>query len=100
VTERERFDVVVMLKIDATRIRRPRSPKDAFDLYAYARKKTPTAIAEALARATERDEALARLHELFAENGAGVLDVLSAPQGASASNAHAPPVAPGTAYPC
>lgn len=67
----------VMLKLDATRIRRPRSFKDAFDLYAYVRKKTPTVVAEALVRATERDEALARLHELFAEEGPGVLDVLS-----------------------
>lgn len=67
----------VMLKIDATSIRRPRSAKDAFDLYAYVRKKGPAAIAEALAKAAERDEALARLHELFAENGPGVLDVLS-----------------------
>jgi hypothetical protein len=67
----------VMLKIDATRIRRPRSAKDAFDLYAYVRKKGPAMIAGALAKAAERDEALARLHELFAENGPGVLDVLS-----------------------
>lgn len=67
----------VMLKIDATKIRRPRNAKDAFDLYAYVRKKKPSTIAEALAKATERDEALARLDELFAENGPGVLDVLS-----------------------
>lgn len=67
----------VMMKIDATRIRRPRSAKDAFDLYAYARKKSPMAIAEALAKTAERGEALARLSEIFAENGPGVLDVLS-----------------------
>jgi len=67
----------VLMKLDATRIRRPKNPKDAFDLYAYVRKKTPAVVAEAIAAARERNEVLQRLDELFAdENAAGVLDVL------------------------
>ncbi|SRR6266568_6345081 len=67
----------VLLKLDATTIRRPRNPKDAFDLYAYVRKKTPIVVGQALARAREQDEALARLHELFGrDDSIGVLDVL------------------------
>ena len=68
----------VLMKLDAMRIRRPVSPKDAFDLYAYVRKKTPAVVAEAIASAPERGEALARLQEVFAdEHGAGVRDVLA-----------------------
>ncbi len=68
----------VLMKVDAIRIRRPKNPKDAFDLYAYARKKTPVVVAEAIAAARERDEALQLLQQLFAdENAPGVLDVLS-----------------------
>lgn len=67
----------VLMKLDATRIRRPPSAKDAFDLYAYVRKKTPSAVGRELAGAPERDEALARLHELFGSDDApGVTDVL------------------------
>lgn len=68
----------ILMKLDATTIRRPRSPKDAFDLYAYVRKKTPAVVGRALALAPERDEALARLHELFgADDAPGVTDVLA-----------------------
>lgn len=68
----------VLMKLDATRIRRPRDEKDAFDLYAYVRKKKPAVVGEAVARARECDEALARIRELFGdESGQGVQDVLS-----------------------
>lgn len=68
----------VLMKLDAMRIRRPNKPKDAFDLYAYVRKKTPAAVGGAIAAAREREEVLERLHQAFAkENAAGVLDVLS-----------------------
>jgi hypothetical protein len=68
----------VLMKLDAMRIRGPKNPKDAFDLYAYVRKKTPAAVGELIAAARERDEALQRLHEVFAdENAPGILDVLS-----------------------
>jgi hypothetical protein len=68
----------VLLKLDAMRIRQPKNPKDAFDLYAYIRKKTPAAVGGAIAAARERDEALQRILEVFAdENASGVLDVLS-----------------------
>lgn len=68
----------VLMKLDATRIRRPPNAKDSFDLYAYVRKKGATAIGRALASALEREEALARLGELFGtDSSPGVLDVLS-----------------------
>jgi len=68
----------VLMKVDAIRIRRPKNPKDGFDRYAYVRKKTPVVVAEAIAAARERDEALQLLQQLFAdENAPGVLDVLS-----------------------
>lgn len=68
----------VLMKLDATRIRRPPNAKDAFDLYAYVRRKTPAVVGRALAGAPERDEALARLHELFESDAApGVTDVLA-----------------------
>jgi hypothetical protein len=68
----------VLMKLDATRIRRPPNAKDAFDLYAYVRRKTPKIVGAALAREPERDEALARLHELFGTDDApGVTDVLA-----------------------
>lgn len=68
----------VLMKLDATNIRRPRNAKDAFDLYAYARKKGAPAIGRALATARERDEALEQLHRLFGTDASpGVLDVLS-----------------------
>lgn len=68
----------VLMKLDAMRIRRPNKPKDAFDLYAYVRKKTPAVVGGAIAAARECDEALQRLQEVFAdENASGVLDVLS-----------------------
>ena len=67
----------VLMKLDAMRIRRPKNSKDAFDLYAYVRKKTPAVVAAALASAREREEALQSLHKVFAdENAVGVLDVL------------------------
>lgn len=51
---------------------------DAFDLYAYARKRTPRALGSALRAAPERDEALRLLQELFADaNAPGVRDVLA-----------------------
>lgn len=68
----------VLMKLDATHIRRPRSSKDAFDLYAYVRKKGPGVVGAAIAAAPERDEALDLLQELFERPGSvGVLDVLS-----------------------
>ena len=68
----------VLMKLDAMRIRRPVSPKDAFDLYAYVRKKTPAVVAEAIASAPERGEALGRLQQVFGdENADGVRDVLT-----------------------
>lgn len=67
----------VLMKLDAMEIRRPESPKDAFDLYAYVRKKTPAVVGGAIAAARERDEALERLREVFAdENASGVRDVV------------------------
>jgi len=53
----------VLMKVDAIRIRRPKNPKDAFDPYAYASKKTPVVVAEAIAAARERDEALQLLQQ-------------------------------------
>jgi hypothetical protein len=42
------------------------------------RKKTPAAVGGAIAAVPERDEALQRLHEVFADvKSAGVLDVLT-----------------------
>ena len=68
----------VLMKLDATRIRVRRSAKDAFDLYAYVRKKSPSVVGKALLAVAERDEALAHLQELFgSERGPGVLDVLT-----------------------
>ena len=68
----------VLMKLDATTIRRPRSPKDAFDLYAYVRRKAPLVVGRALGGAPERDEALHRLRELFgSDDAAGVADVLA-----------------------
>ena len=70
----------LLMKLDATRIRRPPNPKDAFDLYAYVRRKGAKIVGEALlaARKRERDEALPRLFELFGSEGSqGVIDVLA-----------------------
>lgn len=67
----------ILMKLDATKIRTPLEPKDAFDLYAYVRRRTPTAVGKALGVAPERDEALAKLSELFgAEGSPGVVDIL------------------------
>ncbi len=67
----------VLMKLDATRIRRPPSAKDAFDLYAYVRRKSPAVVGRALALEPERDEALKRLRDLFGSDDArGVTEVL------------------------
>jgi hypothetical protein len=67
----------ILMKLDATKIRRPPDSKDAFDLYAYVRRRTATAVGRSLGAAPERDECLDRLLELFGTgHSPGVLDVL------------------------
>ncbi len=67
----------VLMKLDARGLRHKVNPKDAFDLYAYVRKKTPEEVGRAIAGAPERDEALRRLKELFGlTDSVGVLEVL------------------------
>jgi hypothetical protein len=70
----------VLMKLDATRIRRPPHPKDSFDLYAYTRRLGAKAVGAAIQAGSppERAEAEARLLELFGtEKAEGVASVLS-----------------------